>query len=83
MSERVRRMLTSDVFERLVLLLILSNCVALGFESHRPGFEESLTGKALSVLEIVFLTLFTVEMLMKMIALGLIRRPESYFRDGT
>lgn len=82
MRKWVRGILASDVFERLVLLLIVSNCVALGFESRRPGFGETAMGRVLDVLEIVFLTLFTVEMGMKIIAMGLIRQPDAYLRDG-
>lgn len=80
--QKVKEMLTSDNCERAVLLLILANCVALGFESNEAGFEKTTRGAVLNVLEIVFLTLFTVEMGFKIGAFGLIGSKEAYLRDG-
>lgn len=78
----LQQILKSDRFEKCVLLLIIGNCVALGFESNRPGFDASIQALVLKILDRVFLSLFTIEMSLKILIFGWICEPDAYLRDG-
>ena len=64
-------------FDRFILLVIIANCVVLSIEN--PNEEK---GQAAEILDYIFLTLFTCEMVFKIIALGFVMRPYSYLRDA-
>ena len=59
--------------------MILVNSIALAFEeSPKPGVKHK---KVFEVLEIIFMYIFTVEMLIKIIAKGFILGPGTYLHD--
>ena len=68
-------------FDQLILATILANCATMAWESPRdpPG---TLKASFIGLCEWVFLAIFTVEMLTKMLAYGLVVYKESYLRDA-
>lgn len=82
LRRKIARLVKSEYFERFMLLFIIVNCVLLGFESNHPAFQETRLGRALHVLEFAFLSLFSFEMAMKILAFGFLLTPGSYLRDG-
>ena len=82
----LRRLCNSKWFNAFIIFLIVANAITLAMDS--PGASQGLKD-VLDVFELVFLILFTIEMVLKMIAfgLGLPGFPknefyEGYFRDG-
>lgn len=71
----------SKAFERLSLILILTNCIFLAMDSNNPDFQYTHTGLVLRIAEWFFLVAFSVEMLLKICALGLIQGASTYLRD--
>lgn len=71
----------SKPFERLSLLLILTNCIFLAMDSNSPDFARTKIGMVLRIAEWFFLVAFTVEMVAKVLALGLYGASGSYLRD--
>lgn len=78
-SNRIRltcvRITQSDEFQRLVLGLILANCVTLAFEAglgqtNRREFGFQGKNSTLNTLDLVFALVFSLEMAMKLIADG-------------
>ena len=65
-------------FDRLILLFIALNSVALALDD--PSAEEKNT--ILVNLDYVFLFVFSMEMVLKIIAMGFVMRPYSYLRDA-
>jgi hypothetical protein len=71
----------SKAFERLSLGLILANCIFLAMDSKSPDFESTRLGAVLNMAERFFMVAFTVEMIAKILALGLYGDKGSYLRD--
>ncbi|PNW76369.1 hypothetical protein CHLRE_11g467528v5 [Chlamydomonas reinhardtii] len=70
------------LFEWFMLAIILANCVTLALATPgKPGFESTRLGKNLRISEYVWLGIFTLELLIRVIALGFIRGKGSYIRD--
>ncbi|XP_052780217.1 muscle calcium channel subunit alpha-1-like isoform X4 [Mya arenaria] len=67
-------------FEFLILLTIFANCIALAVYTPYPGQDTNETNKALEHIEIIFLVIFTVEAVMKIIAYGFILHSGAYLR---
>ena len=67
-------------FERLVILIILLNCVMLALHNPSDLKCESQQCKTLDKLEKVVFTFFAAEMLMKMVAIGVFGQ-KGYFSD--
>jgi voltage-gated sodium channel len=65
-------------FQVAVVVAILANALLLGLETY-DGIEDRYAG-ALNALNDAFLLLFTVEILIRILAYG--RRPWAYFRSG-
>eukprot|EP00879_Flechtneria_rotunda_P011778 GHRR01012305.1.p1 GENE.GHRR01012305.1~~GHRR01012305.1.p1 ORF type:complete len:220 (+),score=63.19 GHRR01012305.1:823-1482(+) len=74
--------ISNKYFDWFILAMIILNCITLAMYSHRPGFNQTPLGSVLAVTEYYFLAVFSVEMMLKMIALGLILAPGTYLRDG-
>jgi hypothetical protein len=71
MRAQVRFMVREgSTFDSLVLLLILCSSLALGYESPRVEADEKAMAQ-LGALEIVFTTLFTIEMMLKIFGHGI------------
>ncbi|XP_049817851.1 muscle calcium channel subunit alpha-1 isoform X2 [Aethina tumida] len=69
-------------FEWLILLTIFANCVALAVYTPFPNSDSNTTNAYLEKIEYIFLVIFTVECIMKIIAYGFIMHPGSYLRNG-
>jgi hypothetical protein len=80
-DNRLRLMLlhivTSKVFEGLVILHIIANCVTLAIDDPTAA-EEDWSVKC----NYYFTAAFTIEMIFKMIALGLVFHKHAYLRGG-
>lgn len=68
-------------FEYTVLVTIVSSCVTMAMEEHLPDKDRTPLSKELEKAEPVFLTIFCIEALCKILALGLILHPNSYLRN--
>jgi hypothetical protein len=73
---------TNKYFELFILALILANCVTLAMWSRQPGFDETELGVALSYTDYVFAAIFSLELLLKVVAMGLVWKPGTYLRNG-
>ncbi|XP_011637593.1 voltage-dependent calcium channel type D subunit alpha-1 [Pogonomyrmex barbatus] len=69
-------------FEWLILMTIFANCVALAVYTPYPAGDSNLTNQYLEKIEYVFLVIFTVECVMKIIAYGFVAHPGAYLRNG-
>ena len=85
-SHPVRRVFilwaTSPWFRNFVLLIILANCITLAMTSNEPGWLLTPTGEAISILDYVFNSIFILEMVVKIIAMGFVASDRTYLRDG-
>ena len=70
------------MLEWIMLCIILANCVTLCMDSNAPGFEETDLYARLLVLNYIFIAAFTIEMLIKIIALGFVLGQHTYLRNG-
>lgn len=70
------------MLEWIMLAVILCNCVALAMETNAPGFNESMLGRQLVTANYFFIAIFTIEMIIKVIALGFIMGEHTYLRNG-
>ena len=69
-------------FDRAVLLLICLNCAYLAVQGP-PGYEEAPFHDATAgSIEMFFQIMFTVEMVFKWVAMGLVVHKTAYARDG-
>ena len=68
-------------FDRVILLAILCNCATMAWVSplDPPGTPKAAF---IDVCEWVFLAIFTCELLLKMVAYGLIFHPEAYLKHN-
>ncbi|XP_025156407.1 muscle calcium channel subunit alpha-1 isoform X8 [Harpegnathos saltator] len=69
-------------FEWLILMTIFANCVALAVYTPYPFGDSNQTNQYLEKIEYVFLVIFTVECVMKIIAYGFVAHPGAYLRNG-
>ncbi|XP_047381369.1 voltage-dependent N-type calcium channel subunit alpha-1B, partial [Sciurus carolinensis] len=70
---------TMRYFEMVILVVIALSSIALAAED--PVRTESSRNNALKYMDYIFTGVFTFEMVMKMIDLGLLLHPGAYFRD--
>jgi hypothetical protein len=68
--------------EWVFLCIIVANCIALAMGTNRPGLDSTSTGMALKYINYGFIGVFTLEAIIKIIALGFILSPGTYLRDG-
>ncbi|XP_012282191.2 muscle calcium channel subunit alpha-1 isoform X1 [Orussus abietinus] len=69
-------------FEWLILMTIFANCVALAVYTPYPFLDSNQTNHYLEKIEYIFLVIFTVECVMKIIAYGFVAHPGAYLRNG-
>ncbi|UJR22467.1 hypothetical protein I4U23_025525 [Adineta vaga] len=69
-------------FEYLVLLTIFCNCAALAMSKPLPHNDTTPTNSILEQIEYIFLAIFTLEVVLKIIAYGLCLHPNAYLRSG-
>eukprot|EP00039_Didymoeca_costata_P023887 m.8605 g.8605 ORF g.8605 m.8605 type:complete len:2172 (+) comp3929_c0_seq1:301-6816(+) len=72
----IHELTSSRLFENVILFVILLNCIVLA--ATDPTEEEN---PVLEGLEYMFLAIFSIEMLLKIIARGFVRYPHTYLRD--
>ena len=73
----VMRIVFNSWFDKFILLTIFANCICLAIED--PSLEEP--DPIIETLDIIFLLIFSVEMILKIIAMGFFMEPHSYLRD--
>ncbi|XP_004713266.1 voltage-dependent L-type calcium channel subunit alpha-1F [Echinops telfairi] len=69
-------------FDILILLTIFANCVALGVYIPFPEDDSNTANHNLEQVEYLFLVIFTVETMLKIVAYGLVLHPSAYIRNG-
>lgn len=74
--KKVRNLVEMQVFEYIVLFLILASTLCLCLEDVSLK-DKPVLQKILNLLEIIFTSLFTAEMILKLIAIGF----KDYFRS--
>eukprot|EP00755_Sulcionema_specki_P007264 Sspe_Gene.37760::Locus_18224_Transcript_2_3_Confidence_0.400_Length_2527::g.37760::m.37760/K04851/CACNA1D; voltage-dependent calcium channel L type alpha-1D len=77
---KVFSFIDSPPFERFVLVVIIANSICLGMDIPSTRGNDSIQ-QFLMVAEIVFQALFTIEMLLKVVALGFVLHKHSYLRS--
>ena len=63
-------------FERFILIVILANCCFLAMDN-----EVDIITEHTAQIDLVFLIIYTIEMVLKIIAMGFFMRKHSYLRD--
>eukprot|EP00899_Mesostigma_viride_P008729 jgi/Mesvir1/17858/Mv12940-RA.3 len=76
------RAVTWKYTEWALLALIFGSCVCLALETPAVRREEGRMARALFVTDVVFTLLFTVEMMLKVVACGLVRGRYAYLRTS-
>ncbi|GFR95347.1 voltage-dependent L-type calcium channel subunit alpha, partial [Elysia marginata] len=66
-------------FDPFIMIVILASSLALAAED--PVVEKSYSNKILNYFDYVFTGVFTIELLLKVVDLGIILHPGSYIRD--
>jgi voltage-dependent calcium channel L type alpha-1D len=67
-------------FDGIIMTCIIMSSLLLAFEDYvDPNAKKN---EQLAMFDIIFVAIFTLEMLVKMIAYGVVLHPNSYFRDG-
>lgn len=69
-------------FEYLILMTIFANCVALAIYTPYPEADSNEVNLALENVEYIFLVIFTLEAVMKIIAYGFALHAGAYLRNG-
>ena len=77
----VHRIATNKYFDNFILFVILVNCILLALDRKSPSFENSQTFKVIDTAEYVFIVIFTIEMIFKVIAFGFVVGEGTYLRD--
>lgn len=78
----LRALVLHRYFERVVIALILANMVFVSTWDPLDHDPNSSHNRLLDFSDLVFQCLFTVEMVVKILALGLIRPKDAYLRDN-
>jgi voltage-gated sodium channel len=78
MAQVLRRIVGSQVFDTLIIAVILANAVVLGMQTYSDLTARH--GDTLDLLNEVFLGIFVVELLLRIASYG--RRPQDFFRSG-
>ena len=69
-------------FDQFILGIIFLNCIFLAMQTREPGFDQSARGRVVHTAEYIFTSIFLAELVVKVIAMGFMRHPGSYLRDG-
>ncbi|XP_019348147.2 voltage-dependent L-type calcium channel subunit alpha-1S [Alligator mississippiensis] len=69
-------------FEIIILLTIFANCVALAVYLPMAEDDTNATNSRLEKIEYVFLFIFTIEAMLKIIAYGFLFHADAYLRNG-
>ena len=66
-----------DCFDRLILFVIMLNCLVLATDKEVDFITDNV-----EVIDLVFLIIYTLEMVLKIIAMGFVMREHSYLMDS-
>lgn len=81
LRQLLQRIVTTKTFDYIILFFIAFNCITLAME--RPSISPtSIERQFLKYTNYMFTTIFTIEMLMKVIANGLVIGRQTYLRNG-
>ncbi|KAL8609880.1 Voltage-dependent calcium channel type D subunit alpha-1 [Nucella lapillus] len=69
-------------FEFLILITIFANCVALAVYTPYPNSDSNDVNATLERIEYVFVVIFTLEAILKIIAYGFVLHTGAYLRNG-
>uniref|UniRef100_A0A914GZG4 Voltage-dependent calcium channel type A subunit alpha-1 n=1 Tax=Globodera rostochiensis TaxID=31243 RepID=A0A914GZG4_GLORO len=69
-------------FEFFILVTIILNCVVLAMEQHLPRNDKKPLSEKLEKTEPLFMAIFCIECILKIIAFGFILHKGSYLRSG-
>lgn len=69
-------------FDVMILITIFANCAALAAYEPLPGRDSSEVNEGLEIAEYVFLAIFTLEAILKIIAYGFFFHSGAYLRNG-
>ncbi|KFD52387.1 hypothetical protein M513_06768 [Trichuris suis] len=69
-------------FEWLILCMICANCIALAVYQPYPAHDSDRKNAVLEQVEYIFIIVFTIECIMKVIANGFLFHPGAYLRNG-
>ncbi|VDN01667.1 unnamed protein product [Thelazia callipaeda] len=69
-------------FEWLILLMICANCIALAVYQPYPAQDSDTKNTILEQIEYLFIIVFTIECILKVIALGFLFHPGAYLRNA-
>lgn len=73
-----QKVITHSAFESFIIFTIMANCIFLAMED--PTTDESTT--LLDIANQIFLIIYSIEMFLKIFALGFFMRKGSYLRDS-
>ncbi|VDN55695.1 unnamed protein product [Dracunculus medinensis] len=69
-------------FEWLILFMICANCIALAVYQPYPAQDSDTKNTILEQIEYLFIIVFTIECILKVIALGFLFHPGAYLRNA-
>ena len=73
-----------NVFKMLILLAVIANAIIMGMHSYRHRIDEKV--KQVTELDYVsariFVCIFSLELIIKVIAMGFVLQKNSYLRNG-
>ncbi|KJH46255.1 transporter, cation channel family protein [Dictyocaulus viviparus] len=72
----------SRPFEYLILMMICANCIALAVYQPYPAQDSDSKNTILEQIEYLFIVVFTIECILKVVALGFICHPGAYLRNA-
>ena len=72
------RLADSHTFENFILITIFANCAALGFYTPLPDKDDSSIQESLDSVDRIFLAIFTMECIIRIIANGFLFHPNAY-----
>ncbi|XP_048575597.1 voltage-dependent T-type calcium channel subunit alpha-1G isoform X2 [Nematostella vectensis] len=79
--QRMRAVCSHRAFDYVILVFIIFSCAVLAIEAPDIA-EQGLKRQIIDISMLVFTIIFTIEMLIKLVAMGLVLGPGTYLRDG-
>eukprot|EP00759_Apiculatamorpha_spiralis_P047084 PhF_6_TR42990/c0_g1_i1/m.65569/K04857/CACNA1S; voltage-dependent calcium channel L type alpha-1S len=79
--QRVVSIIQTEWFERVMLFCILLSSVFLALDNPQTEDNQPQLSEQLYIFDIIFATIFAIEMLLKIIGLGFWNHPGAYLRD--
>jgi len=76
------RIAKSKLFDNMILVVIMINCVVMAVELHYQGTDTFADYNIFPPLELAFTTIFTVEFAIKVVASGFVCHRNAYLRES-